>query len=152
MESASVRRSPIALILALSVGATLFGCERYAVTLNQQPIYTPPPLYSDFTVPDQALADCLKQTIADQKVVRVEQLTSLTCRHTGLTSLTGIDHFTALRELDVSHNRLREAQALARLMQLRTLKINDNPDLQCETLAPLTQKDLQITPPAHCGT
>lgn len=152
MESAFVRRTPITLILALSVGATLFGCERYAVTLNQQPIYTPPPLYSDFTVPDQALADCLKQTIADQKIVRVEQLTSLTCRHTGLTSLTGIDHFTALRELDVSHNRLREAQALARLMQLRTVKINDNPDLQCETLAPLTQKDLQITPPAHCGT
>ncbi len=152
MGSAFVLRSPVNLIVALFVGATLFGCERYAVTLNQQPIYTPPPLYSDFSVPDQALADCLKQTIADQKIARVEQLTSLTCRYTGLSSLAGIDHFTALQELDVSHNQLQEAQILARLMRLRTLKINDNPDLQCETLAPLTQKDLQITPPAHCGT
>lgn len=151
METAFFRRSPARLIVVLSLGTALFGCERYAVTLNEQPIYTPPPLYADFAVADQALTDCLKQTIADKKITRVEQLTSLACRHTGLTSVVGLEHFNALQELDLSHNRLQQAQTLAKLPQLRLLKINDNPDLQCDSLAPLTQKDLKITPPAHCG-
>lgn len=152
MGTAFVIRSPAALIVAWSLVFALFGCERYAVTLNQQPVYTPPPLYSDFTVSDPALADCLKQTITDRKIARLEQLTSLTCRHAGLKSVAGIEHFSSLRELDVSHNQLREAQTLAKLPQLRLLKINDNPDLQCDSLAPLTQKELQITRPAHCET
>jgi Leucine-rich repeat (LRR) protein len=150
MGSIFTRRSPAGLILALSFGAALFGCERYAITLNEQPIYTPAPLYSDYTVVDEALADCLKQTIADKKITRAEQLITLTCRHTGLRSLSGLEHFRALQELDLSHNQLQQAQTLAHLPQLRVLKINDNPNLLCESLAPLTQKELKITLPSHC--
>ncbi len=128
----------------------LAGCARYRVTLNEQPIYTPPPLYSKFEVSDPALADCLHQTIADQNITVPEQLKRLTCRHAGLETLAGLEHFAALEELDISHNKLREVAQLARLPQLRKLQLNDNPSLQCTDLAPLARPNLQITPPAHC--
>jgi hypothetical protein len=137
-------------IFFLSVAAALFGCERYAVTLNQQPVYTPPPLYSDFAVADLALRDCIKQTIIDSKVTRVEQLTALTCRHAGLTSLAGLEHFAFLQELDLSHNQLLDARVLAKLPQLKALKIQENPALRCDTLVELAQTEVHITAPAHC--
>lgn len=137
-------------ILSLSLAATLFGCERYAVTLNQQPVYTPPPLYHDFAVADQALRDCIKQTIVDKNVVRVEQLTALTCRHAGLTSLEGLEHFAFIEQLDLSHNQLVDAQVLAKLPQLKTLKIQENTALRCDTLAGLAEAGVHIAAPAHC--
>ena len=33
----------------------LGGCARYQVTLNEQPIYSPPPLYSQFEVADESI-------------------------------------------------------------------------------------------------
>lgn len=138
-------------IFLFSITATLFGCERYAVTLNQQPVYTPPPLYSGFAVADQALMDCIKQTIIDNKVVRIEQLTALTCRHAGLTSLTGLEHFAFIQELDVSNNQLEDVQVLAKLPKLKILKIQDNTVLRCGTLNELTQNGVSISAPAHCS-
>lgn len=141
---------PIRSIFLFSMTTALFACERYAVTLNQQPVYTPPPLYSDFSVADKALMDCIKQTIIDNKVMRVEQLTALTCRHAGLTSLTGVEHFAFIQQLDLSHNQLGDIQVLTKLPALKTLKIQENPDLECATLTMLTQKGVQVTAPTHC--
>ena len=149
MGVALTPRSP-RLIVALSLTAVLFGCERYAVTLNQQPVYTPPPLFSDFSIADKALSDCIKQTIVDKKVVKAEQLISLTCRHAGVTSLQGLQQFPALQELDVSFNQLQSAAPLAKLAQLTRLKIDNNPALECASLTQLKQAELEITPPAHC--
>ena len=141
---------PTRSIFFFSITAALFGCERYAVTLNQQPVYTPPPLYHGFAVADQALMDCIKQTIMDNKVVRVEQLTSLTCRHAGVKSLTGLQHFTFIQQLDLSHNRLKDVQVLTQLPQLKAVKIQDNTELKCDTLAELTQTGVNVTAPTHC--
>lgn len=141
---------PARPIFFFSLAAVLFGCERYAVTVNHQPVYTPPPLYSDFAIADTALQECIKQTIVDKKVVRIEQLTALTCRHAGLTSLAGLEHFAFLQELDLSHNQLVDTQALTKLTQLKTLKIQENPALACEGLAELAQAGLSISAPAHC--
>lgn len=143
--------SSLRYILLYSTVAALFGCERYAVTLNQQPVYIPPPLYSDFKVADKALMNCLKQTIADRKVVRTEQLTSLTCRHAGVASLEGLDHFAFLQELDLSHNQLVDAQSLGLLTQLKVLRIQENAKLKCETLTSLPQSGLKVTAPDHCA-
>lgn len=142
---------PTRSIFFFSLVVPLFGCERYAVTINQQPVYTPPPLYSEFAITDVALKDCIEQTIVDKKVVRVEQLTALTCRHAGLTSLEGLEHFAFIQELDISHNQLVDARVLTRLPQLKALKIQENPALRCDVLAELAQAGVQqITAPAHC--
>lgn len=150
MAVAFTLRSP-GRIVVLFVAAALFGCERYAVTLNQQPVYTPPPLFSDFSLEDKPLLDCVRQTIMDKKVVRAEQLTVLTCRHAGVRSLQGLAQFPALQELDLSFNQLEDAAALANLPKLTRLRIDHNPSLQCASLAELKQTGVAITAPEHCS-
>lgn len=130
--------------------AVLSGCGPYQVTLNEQPIYIPPPLLSQFQVADQALKNCLRQTIADNNITRVEQLTRLVCRHAGVGSLEGLETFVELEELDLSHNRLRDLKPLQNLKKLRLLKLNDNPDLQCET-QPAVRAGLNLITTTHCA-
>lgn len=126
----------------------LGGCARYQVTLNEQPIYSPPPLYSQFDVTDDALKNCLRQTIADKQITRAEQLTQLVCRHAGITSVQGLEVFASLEELDLSHNALRNIKPLQSLNRLRLLKVNDNPDLMCDTVPQVD--DLNIINSVHC--
>lgn len=128
---------------------TLGGCARYQVTLNEQPIYSPPPLYSQYEVPDEGLKNCLHQTIADKQITRAEQLTQLVCRYAGIKSVQGLDVFVALEELDLSHNVLRNLKPLRSLTKLRLLKINDNPDLMCDTVPQVTS-GLRIINSSHC--
>lgn len=150
MRPFSINRRSTKIIVTHLFTGLLFGCERYAITLNQQPVYTPPPLYSEFSVADSALKDCLKQTIADQNITRVEQLISLTCRHTGLNSIAGLAHFSALQELDISHNQLHDVKELAKLKQLKSLKLSGNVFLSCDEIAALRHDGLTIVPPTHC--
>lgn len=133
-------------ILLVALG----GCARYQVTLNEQPIYSPPPLYSQFEVADESLKNCLHQTIADKQITRAEQLTQLVCRHAGIKSVQGLEVFAALEELDLSHNALRNLKPLRGLAKLRLLKINDNPDLMCDTV-PQIASDLHIINSSHCA-
>jgi Leucine-rich repeat (LRR) protein len=132
-------------IVLMSLG----GCARYQVTLNEQPLYSPPPLYSQFEVADEALKNCLHQTIADKHITHANQLTQLVCRHAGIKSIQGLEGFDALEELDLSHNTLRDVKPLQSFSKLRLLKINDNPDLLCDTL-PQARLGLQIINATHC--
>jgi len=132
-------------ILLLSLG----GCARYEVTLNDQPVYSPPALYSQFEVADEALENCLRQTIADKRITQADQLTQLVCRYAGIKSIQGLENFFALEELDLSHNALVDLKPLKSLGKLLRLKINDNPNLLCDTL-PQARPDLQIVNAAHC--
>ena len=51
----------------LPIGA-LAGCTGYAVSLNDNPIYNPPTLFSDYQIADSALQECVQQSIEDQSV------------------------------------------------------------------------------------
>jgi Leucine-rich repeat (LRR) protein len=144
-------RSPNSAVLITLVCACLSGCAKYRVTLNEQPIYTPPPLYSDFEVADEALKNCLRQTIVDQNIARVEQLTQLICRHAGVRSLQGLEKFVALEKLDLSYNELRDIAPLQDLAKLQMLKLNNNPELLCDT-QPKARSGLQIVTASHCSS
>jgi hypothetical protein len=127
----------------------LGGCAEYQITLNEQPIYTPPPLYSQYEVADEALRNCLRQTILDQRITQADQLSRLICRHAGIESLQGLETFVALEELDISHNALRDLSPLQNLPKLRLLRAHDNPELLCDSL-PVSRETLEIMAPAHC--
>jgi hypothetical protein len=58
---------PVLLFLALAC-ALPSGCADYAVTFNEHAVYTPPPLFSDFALEDEALDACVRQHIVDQAV------------------------------------------------------------------------------------
>ena len=61
MRSLQCRVTAIAIVL----GACLAGCESYDVTVNERLVYTPTPLFRDYTIEDAALSDCVEQAILD---------------------------------------------------------------------------------------
>lgn len=129
----------------------LSGCNRYQVTLNNNEIYSPPPLYTKFELTDDALNTCVQQTIADQQVHSVKQLEALRCSNAGIRSLAGLEHFAWLKRLDLSANAIVDGAALGALTRLQYLDITGNPQLKCADLPKAdTLSDTEILAPAHC--
>jgi len=137
----------IGLILAMLLIA---GCDRYAVTLNQQPIYTPKPVYSGYQITDPALASCVKITLAEAKITQPEQLDSLNCSFAGITDLSGIELFSQLKTINLSSNQLTDIKALLFLGELRQVNLSENPSLNCIDVEALDEllKDAIIAAPA----
>lgn len=146
----SVHRCLLA-ILFTTIGF-LNGCGRYAFTLNDNLIYEPPKLFDNFSLVDQALSECVKQHIIDNAITEPTQLTTLTCRHAGITSLAGLEVFSELTLLDLSYNALISIETLNKLEKLSLLKLNDNPKLDCRKTKELMsdKKDLMTELPKHC--
>lgn len=146
-------------ICALIASATLVGCKDFAVSVNQNEIYTPPAIFTDYKIADPQLDACVEQTISDARVTSLEQLTRLNCSNAGIKSLVGLDKFYALEELNLadnqlvtidelaslgrlkvlilSNNQLNKASPLLRLLHLEQLKIDNNPELSCGDLLQL---------------
>ncbi len=164
--------------LAALVGrGLLVGCKNYLVSVNEKVVYTPPSIFKDYAIPDQRLFDCVQQTIYDLQITRAEDLVKLTCSNSGITSVTGLEKFFALKELDLSENRLKDISALSKLGRLEILKLesNDirdaapllhllhlrhldlqkNPALACEGLAQLAanldKQGAELRRPAQCA-
>ena len=125
---------PTAIVAA---AALLSACDRYLVTVNEQPVSQPRPLFSDFEVPDRGLNDCLRQAIADGEIRRPGQLEALTCSHAGIVSLEGIQVFSNLRTVNLANNRIVDPEPLLFLGTLHSVSLVENPDLDCDKLAAL---------------
>jgi hypothetical protein len=160
---------PAALTLALAIG----GCADYEFTVNDKVVYTPLPLYSDYSIADSALANCVSQTIEDQKITRVEGLQALSCSYAGIADLGGMEVFShlhtinlqhnsitsirilkqlpQLQQLNLSHNALTTAGGLASLERLQQLDLSHNPKLDCGSISSwMRRSGLELTPPQHC--
>ena len=130
-------------MLLLTLITLLAGCERYAFTLNEQPIYAPISVYSGYRIDDPALAGCVKQALVDSKITQPEQLQVLNCTYAGVTQLKGIETFSRLRSINVSHNQLTNIKPLLFLGDLRQVNLEENPNISCsdvEALANLLEK------------
>jgi len=113
-------------LLALFLVPLVTACSQYTVTLNENPIYTPPTLFTGFEAPDPNLRACLDQTIKDKRITEPSQLKHLVCTHAGIKDLEGIGQFVQLQAIDLSHNSLTSLNPLAPLSQLRQLLLEDN--------------------------
>ena len=137
-------------VLLLALGA----CTDYSFHLNEQPIYTPPPLFTNYRLTDQALYQCVEQTIKDNNVTAPEQLNRLNCSSAGIESLAGLEQFKDIHELNLANNRLSDVEPLARLTRLEVLILKEN---QLQSAAPLlglvrlTQIDLSDNPDLQCA-
>jgi Leucine-rich repeat (LRR) protein len=123
----------------------LAGCENYQVTLNQRELYSPPTLFADFEVTNAGLRACIEQTIADQNILRAEQLTVLVCTYSGIETLSGLGRFTQLETINLANNKLSDIKPLMFLGQLQLVDISGNPNLACAEIKSL--KDLLPTEP-----
>tara|TARA_R110000823_G_scaffold210224_4_gene340448 strand:- start:7026 stop:7535 length:510 start_codon:yes stop_codon:yes gene_type:complete len=149
----------------------LYACQGYDVRVNERVVYTPPPLFKQFDLPDAALRVCVQQVIADESITRASQLVALNCSHAGIENLDGLQVFSSLASLRLSANRIRNLLALSelqelqhlyldsnrvidpvplnRLQKLQTLDLTANPALQCPESGAFSGVG-KLSLPAHC--
>lgn len=122
------------LIATTIIGACLFGCKNYSVSVNDKTVYTPASLFDNYQLADAKLKDCVEQTIYDLHITKAEELTRLNCSNAGITSVEGLDKFFALTELNLANNRLTDIGGIAKLGRLEVLILKNN---QIRNPAPL---------------
>lgn len=162
------------LLSLSSLIVALAACQGYEVSVNERPVYSPLPLFTQYRVADQNLQQCIDQHIEDRQITLAVQLELLVCSHAGIQSLDGLATFSGIQELDLSDNALVSAAELGNLSRLTRvslannalasaapllslLKLTDadltgNPALDCADLAQLRNvQSVRIKAPAHCN-
>ncbi len=149
----------------------LAGCGSYDFTVNDRVVYTPRPLFKDYTIPDPALKQCVDRAVADNNVTHASQLTTLNCSESGIERVAGLGVFTGLELLVLSGNKIRDVTALGSLTVLVELHLQDNdvidpvplyqlpalnvldlsgnPDLRCPASGAFLRVPI-VTLPDHC--
>ncbi len=163
-----MRLLPVLLVLVLA------SCADYDVKVNEKVVYSPPKLFSDFSFADKSLQTCVQQTIEDRGITKSAQLTQLACTNGNIRRLAGIELFTQLTQLNLNNNALQDISVLADLPALQTLllasndiktvaalrestallklNVENNADLNCETVIELMNQlpALQAKMPKQC--
>jgi len=169
-------RSIVCGLGVVSLVVLIEGCKSYSVSLNNNILYTPLPLFNDFAIADAHLSSCIEQTIADEKITKAEDLKQLNCSHAGINSLAGLEKFYRLEQLNLAENTLQSiaplrnfsqlqvlilrknnltsAEPLLGLLALRELDISENAKLACGDLKQLAanfnKADLKLVLPEQC--
>ena len=165
-------------LLAAGLGLILLAllpsaCSDFRFSVNDRVVYTPEPLFEDYTIVDENLRACVEQAIRGRHIIAAGQLDELNCGHAGIIGLQGIEVFTGLLRLKLSGNSIRKPDSLFHLQMLEELQLDDNEltslkgiggllelsylkllgnrNLPCRELAYLAQRDsLKLEAPAHC--
>ncbi|WP_461518436.1 leucine-rich repeat domain-containing protein [Porticoccus sp.] len=142
----------LALLITTLFTIILVGCENYTYTFNEQPVFTPPGLFTEYQVSDQGLAGCLNQAILDQKASKARDLTQLNCSNAGITSLSGLEIFTGLTQVNLGNNLLSDIKPLLFLPHLDTVLLGGNEKLDCrDGKQLLNQASGTVSLPTHCS-
>jgi Leucine-rich repeat (LRR) protein len=115
-------------------GAFLLSACSYSVSVNDNVVYMPPSLFSDYRISDTHLAACVEQSIIDQQATSAKALKRLSCSNAGIQSLMGLEVFAGLEEVNLAQNVIKTIDEIAQLPQLRVLMLSENP---LQSAAPL---------------
>ena len=113
------------------------GCAGYSFDINENEVYTPAPIYTEFSLADAGLQRCIDQTIKDQRITSAQDLTTLKCSFSGVNSLQGISIFSRIEQLGLKGNNIEKIDELLQLTHLRYLDLTGNPVADCRTLVQL---------------
>lgn len=139
------------LLIILTV-AILSGCQGYAFSVNDQPVYTPAPLINDYAVADEGLNSCVQQTIEDAQITQLEELTELRCSNAGVADLTGLENLTELSKLDLRGNSIVDLAPLQQLKKLKNLYLDSTTAVDCVSLKILSERNVVIEGAEACLT
>ncbi len=150
----SLNRRLLSYSTLIAFGLMSSACSQYQMKFNDAVVYTPPTIFTDFRVADVNLQQCLDQAIKDRQVTDPHSLKQLICSHAGVVDLSGIEIFTGLTAINISHNQITSLTALSQMSNLQTLLANDNqieqsPELL--TLHKLERIDLSNNLKLECG-
>lgn len=144
----------LGILTTLFSAILLSACSGYAVSINDNPVYNPPSLFTDFRLVDTALHNCVQQTIEDQQITEASQLTQLNCSSAGIETLKGLSAFPALRALSLKGNEITDLSPLKPLSRLEILLLEDN-DIRSAapllTLLRVKELNLSGNPNLACG-
>lgn len=128
----------------LALGLTtilLTACGNYNLLLNDNTLYTPEPLYLDFSMTDPQLETCLVQHIEDGRIRSPRALRNVNCSYAGIADLEGLVQFSRIETLSLKGNPLQNIESLFQLVNLRILDVSET-ELSCTDLSRL--KDLPL--------
>lgn len=122
------QKKPTALYSLSIIGLILFinACSRYEVSVNERIVYTPPPLFTQYRIPDTALSKCIAETIITESISDPKKLKILFCTDRGIASLEGLEQFPNIQQLGLAQNSLRNVQILTQLKELKQLDLDNN--------------------------
>jgi Leucine-rich repeat (LRR) protein len=116
----------------------LGACNGYDVKVNDKVVYSPIPLFSDFSAADPGLKTCLDRAINDGVISAPEQLTNLDCSFAGIEKLDGLATFTELKSLRLSANKVSNLGELSKIITLQEVFLDDNKIVDAAPLYPLS--------------
>jgi Leucine-rich repeat (LRR) protein len=138
------------------LGLTLLvlgACESYDFSVNEKRVYTPKPLFTDYSIEDPALQACVKQAISAGKIANASQLDELSCSNAEIVNLAGLETFTGINRLNLADNSIRDISTLAALTSLVALKLDGNGVIDTTPLLELpalVELDLSNNPQMLC--
>lgn len=138
------------LVRLTAVLVCLTGCSRYAFSVNENRVYTPPPLFNDYQIADKSLAACVERSIAEQAISRASQLRKLECVSAGVRSLSGLEVFSGLRTINLADNQLRSVRVLMGTQAQTRVNLQGNSGLDCVELFEFAALGAEIRYPDHC--
>src|SRR5690606_19700984 len=119
--------SPYLRVIGITTLALLASAcsQRFAVSVNEQPIYDPRPNTTEYRFQDPGLQACVN--IALQRPnTSAESITTLACPGWQIAAIEGIDALRALQHLDISDNNISSIAPLDALDNLSTLTASNN--------------------------
>jgi len=119
------RRIITATFCLLTLSA-LCACSRYAVSINENIIYQPPPLFSSYSIADVTLKQCVQNTIAENNLTKAERVLRLICPPGEIKSLAGLEVFDNLEYLGLSGNKVSNIKVVENMLRLKQLKLGQN--------------------------
>ena len=131
----------------------LSACQGYDFRVNNKIVYSPIPLFREFTTPDPGLNSCLEQAINDGAITAAAQLTKLDCSFAGIENLDGLAVFNKLTVLRLSANKVRNLVELTTITTLEKLYLDDNQIIDpvpLYLLPSLRHVDLSGNPAMQC--
>jgi len=140
-----MKQTALMIFFSILLSTAISSCKTYSISVNNNLVYTPPPLFKDFAIEDTHLRECVEQTIIDNHITNAFELTQLNCSHAGIRSLSGLETFSSIATLNLADNNIQSIAALTNMSQLRILILRENELTSAEpTLHLLQLQELDI--------
>lgn len=138
------------LLISVILSVFISACGPYAITFNDNLVYQPEQLFSDYIIADSALSHCVGEAIKETRITQAMQLRELRCPHAGIASLDGLKLFTDIVVLDLSFNVVVNVEELHKLSRLKHINLFGNQQLDCKKTTLLGVDNDQLILPQHC--
>lgn len=107
----------------------------YAISVNNNVLYSPSGNIIEEVVEDPALQGCINNYLNSNPDIELSEISQLSCTDAGIISLIGLNNLPSLSLLDLSNNNIVDLSPVIYLENLRVLRIANNSIRNISTLS-----------------